>query len=95
MTDQEIQKLVCRAVVSDQFREQLLGAGRAEMLRASGLDAREQEVLLSIQAETIEDFAASIDRTIRQWKRAALRRTPVETVPVRGLVAIEIPRRRN
>jgi hypothetical protein len=95
MTDIAIQQMVCRAVVSDQYRLKLLGADRAEVLRASGLDAREQEALLEIQAETIEDFAASVERALRHWRRSALRRTPVESVPDRGMVAVEIPRRRR
>jgi hypothetical protein len=94
MTDTAIQQMVCRAIVSDQYRVKLLGSERAEVLQASGLDAREQEALLAIRAETIEDFAASVERALRQWKHAALRRVPMETVPVRGMVAMEIPPRR-
>ncbi len=93
MYDTAIQKIVCQAVVSDHFRARLLGSDRAEVLRSSGLDAVGQEALLSISADTIEEFAAGIERMMRQWKRAGGRKDTRETVAVRGLLAMEIPPR--
>jgi hypothetical protein len=93
MYDTAIQKLVCQAVVSDHFRVRLLGSDRAEVLRTSGLGEVEQEALLSIPANTIEEFAAGIERMIRQRKQAGDRLDSQESVAVRGLLAMEIPPR--
>ena len=93
MYDTAIQKIVCKAVVSDHFRARLLGTDRAEVLRSSGLDAVEQEALLSISADTIEEFAAGVERMMRQWRQAGGRMETRETVPVHGLLAMEIPPR--
>ena len=90
MCDTAIQKLVCQAVVSDHYRTRLLGPDRAEVLRTSGLDAREQEALLSIQAVTIEEFAAGVERVTRLWKREEKRLAAREAVVLRGLIAMEI-----
>ena len=73
MGETAIQKLVCQAVVSDQYRIRLLGSDRADVLRTSGLDEQEQEALLAIPAHTIEEFAAGVERMARQWKRTGTR----------------------
>ena len=90
MFDTAIQKIVCQAVVSDQYRARLLGSDRAEVLRSSGLNFREQEALLSIHAETIEEFAAGVERIMRQWKQTGNRLGSREIVALRGLIAMEI-----
>ena len=69
MCETAIQKLVCQAVVSDSYRNRLLGSERAEVLRTAGLDAKEQEALLSIRAATIEEFAAGVERMTRLRER--------------------------
>jgi hypothetical protein len=93
MYDTAIQMIVCQAVVSDRYRARLLGSDRAEVLRTSGLDTLEQEALLSIQAETIEEFAAGVERVMRQWKQAVGRVDFREPIAVRKLLVVEIPPR--
>lgn len=93
MCDTAIQKLVCQAVVSDTYRARLLGSERAEVLRTAGLDAREQEALMSIPASTIEEFAAGVERMSRLWKRAGKVSLPRETAALRGWIELEIPPR--
>jgi hypothetical protein len=93
MGETAIQRLVCQAVVSDQYRIRLLGSDRAEVLRTSGLDEQEQEALLSIPAHTIEEFAAGVERMARQWKRAGMGSIARETAAIRGMVEVELPRR--
>jgi hypothetical protein len=91
MSDTAIQKIVCQAVVSDSFRVRLLGSEREEVLRSSGLDALEQKALLSIPADTIEEFAAGVERVTRHWKKAGSRTAPSESAALRGWLAMEMP----
>jgi hypothetical protein len=93
MGETAIQKLVCQAVVSDQYRIRLLGSDRADVLRTSGLDEQEQEALLAIPAHTIEEFAAGVERMARQWKRAGAGSIARETAAIRGMIEVELPRR--
>jgi hypothetical protein len=93
MLDTAIQKIVCQAVVSDVFRARLLGSEREDVLRSSGLDAAEQEALLSIRADTIEEFAAGVERVVRQARQAGSRSDPWESPAVRGWLAMELPPR--
>ena len=93
MGETAIQKLVCQAVVSDQYRIRLLGSDRADVLRTSGLDEQEQEALLAIPAHTIEEFAAGVERMARQWKRAGTGSIARETAAIRGMIEVEVPRR--
>jgi hypothetical protein len=93
MGETAIQKLVCQAVVSDQYRIRLLGSDRADVLRTSGLDEQEQEALLAIPAHTIEEFAAGVERMARQWKRAGSGSIARETAAIRGMIEVEVPRR--
>lgn len=91
MSDTAIQKIVCQAVVSDAFRARLLGSERKDVLRSSGLDAVEQEALLSIPADTIEEFAAGVDRVLRQWKKTGNRMASSDSAALRGWLAMEMP----
>jgi hypothetical protein len=93
MGETAIQKLVCQAVVSDQYRIRLLGSDRADVLRTSGLDEQEQKALLAIPAHTIEEFAAGVERMARQWKRAGNGSIARETAAIRGMIEVEVPRR--
>ncbi len=94
MGETAIQKLVCQAVVSDQYRIRLLGSDRADVLRTSGLDEQEQAALLSIQARTLEEFAAGVERMMRQWKRVGIGSIARETAAIRGMIEVELPPRR-
>jgi hypothetical protein len=91
MDETAIQRLVCQAVVSDHYRIRLLGSERAEVLRTSGLEEKEQEALLSIPAGTIEEFAAGVERMARQWKRAGTGSMARETAAIRGMIEVEFP----
>jgi hypothetical protein len=93
MCDTAIQKIVCRAVISDAYRARLLGSDRAVVLRSSGLDAGEEMALMSIQAETIEEFAAGVERWMRLSKQAGSRHGKRESVAIRGMIAMELPPR--
>jgi hypothetical protein len=93
MDDTAVQKIVCQAVVSDQYRARLLGSDREEVLRCSGLDASEQEALLAIHAETIEEFAAGVERVTRLWKRAGNRLPGREPIAIRQLIEVDLPPR--
>ncbi len=93
MGETAIQKLVCQAVVSDHYRIRLLCSDRADVLRTSGLDEQEQEALLAIPAQTIEEFAAGVERMARQWKRAGTGSIARETAVLRGMIEVELPRR--
>jgi hypothetical protein len=92
MCEAVIQKIVCLAVVSERFRAQLLGAEREEVLRASDLDKQELEALMAIPAETIEEFAAGVERVTRTWKQGANRNRSREFLPIQNLIPIEAPR---
>jgi hypothetical protein len=93
MCEAEIQKIVCLAVVSERFRAQLLGVEREDVLRASDLDKREQSALLEIPAETIEEFAAGVERVTRMWKQGSTRNQCREFFPFHNLIPVEVPRR--
>jgi hypothetical protein len=88
MDESAIQRLVCQAVVSDNYRIRLLGSERAEVLRTSGLEEKEQEALLSIPAGTIEEFAAGVERMARQWRRAGPGSIARETAAIRGMIEV-------
>jgi hypothetical protein len=93
MCEAAIQKIVCLAVVSERFRTQLLGVEREEVLRASDLEKQEQEALLAIPAETIEEFAAGVERVTRTWKQGANRNRCREIFPLYSLIPMEAPYR--
>jgi len=86
MCEAAIQQIVCRAVVSERFRDRLLGAEREEVLRNSDLDKREREAFLAIPAETIEEFAAGVERVVRGWKQGTNRIPCREILPMQSLV---------
>lgn len=91
MSEAAIQKVVCMAVVSDRFRSQLLGEDRAEVLRLFGLENREQQALIEIHAETIEEFAAGVERLLHGWKRAEVCGRSLATAPLCRGMPIEVP----
>lgn len=92
MSETVIQQIVCQAVVSERFRDRLLGVEREEILRTSDLDKREQEAFLAISAETIEEFAIGVERVMREWKQGTNRIRCRETLPMPSLISIVAPR---
>jgi hypothetical protein len=93
MCEIAIQQIVCRAVVSERFRVRLLGATREEVLHTADLDPREQEAFLAIPADTIEEFAAGVERVMRGWKQAINRNRCREVLPMPSLIPMVAPRR--
>jgi hypothetical protein len=61
MSTTRLQKLVGRAVISDDFREGLMSERRAELLRQSNLEPEELAAVLSIRATNFAEFAAAIE----------------------------------
>jgi hypothetical protein len=86
MCEIAIHQIVCRAVVSERFRDRLLGAEREEILQTVDLDAREREAFLSIPAETIEEFAAGVERVLRGWRRGTNRIHCREILPAHSCI---------
>jgi hypothetical protein len=96
MTEAAIQKIVCMAVVSGRFRSQLLGEERPAVLRSfGGLDAREQEALMGIQAGTIEEFAAGVERLVHGWRRTDIDPHSLKPVSIPGWIPIDSPPKRE
>jgi hypothetical protein len=91
MSTEAIQKIICKAVVSDEFRSLLLGPNRAELLRDSGLEDPELEALAEIRAETIDEFAAGVERWMRMSRREANRVLPEKSLAVRKMIRMEAP----
>ena len=95
MSEAAIQQIICRAVVSERFRDRLLGADREQVLRSSNLDQREREAFLAISAETIEEFAAGVERAMRSWKRGAKKDHCMESLPIHNPISIDTPGRKG
>ncbi len=91
MSEDAIQRIICRAVVSERFRDQLLGVDRGEILRNSDLDPLERVAFLAIPAETIEEFAAGVERAIRSLKRGGNTNHCRERLPIHDLSSIDTP----
>jgi hypothetical protein len=92
MNEAAIQQIVCRALVSERFRHRLLGEDREDVLRTSDLDPRELEAFMAIPAETIEEFAAGVERVMRGWRKATNRVHHRETLPTPSPIPLTAPR---
>ncbi|MEK7276580.1 MAG: hypothetical protein AAB427_04455 [Chloroflexota bacterium] len=57
-----LQKIVGKAVISDNFRAGLLNERRAEVIDGFDLEPHERDQILAIQAETLAEFAAEIQQ---------------------------------
>lgn len=64
MSQQALQKLVGTAIVDRRFREGFLNGARRRLLTSFRLAHEEQETVLSIQADTVEGFAAELERRL-------------------------------
>lgn len=73
MSTDGINRMLGEAVISDRFRAGLLNEQRAELVSDPRfqLEVDETAALLSIQAETLQQFAAAVERYIEQRKAAA------------------------
>ena len=60
MTTRQIDELIWRAFTDSVFRERLLNGQRREALGTFGLTAEEQQVVLAVQADTLESFAGTL-----------------------------------
>jgi hypothetical protein len=71
MSIRNLEILVGKAVVSDQFRAGILNGRRAELLHEFDLEPDEASEVLAIQADTLAEFSAAIERIVHA--REALR----------------------
>jgi hypothetical protein len=60
MTTRQIDELIWRAFTDSIFRERLLNGQRREALGTLGLTAEEQQVVMAVQADTLESFAGTL-----------------------------------
>jgi len=60
MTTRQIDELIWRAFTDSGFRERLLNGQRREALGAFGLSAAEQQVVMTVKADTLESFAGAL-----------------------------------
>lgn len=63
-----LQKIVGKAVISDNFRAGLLNGRRAELIDGFDLEPHERNQILSIQAQTLAEFAAEIQQITQPHK---------------------------
>ena len=66
MSVQQLNVLVGTAVVDPQFQEALLNGQRREMIAPFELTDEERGVVLSIQAENLQDFAQILHDWLRE-----------------------------
>jgi len=64
-----MQKLVGTAITDRRFREGLLNGGRQRLLAQFGLSDEEIALLLAIHAESLEGFAAELQRRLESQRR--------------------------
>jgi hypothetical protein len=66
-----LNRIVGEAVISDQFRTGLLNGRRAELVRDPRfqLEPDETAALLSIEADSLQDFAAAVEGFIDQRQK--------------------------
>jgi hypothetical protein len=60
MVARQIDKLIWKALTDSVVCERLLNGHRREELDAFGLTAEEQQVVLAVQADTLESFAGTL-----------------------------------
>lgn len=61
MSTRGLQKIVGKAVISDHFRDGLLGERRAELIGGFDLEPDELDKVMAIQVETLAEFAGAIE----------------------------------
>ena len=59
-----LQKMVGRAVVSDEFRAGILNGRKAELIRDLDLDPEETAQVMAIRASTLAEFAAAVEQIV-------------------------------
>lgn len=64
MSTRGLQKIVGKAVISDQFRDELLGERRAELIGGFDLEPDELDKVMAIQVETLAEFAGAIEEMV-------------------------------
>lgn len=65
MSTRGLQKIVGKAVISDHFRDGLLGERRAELIGGFDLEPDELDKVMAIQVETLAEFAGAIEQIVR------------------------------
>jgi len=64
VSQQTLQKVVGTAIIDRQFRTDFLDGGRQRLLAQFALGEEEAALLLGIQADTLEEFAAELQRRL-------------------------------
>jgi hypothetical protein len=60
-----LQKMVGKAIVSDEYRAGILNGHKAELIRELDLDPEEATQVMAIRASTLAEFAAAVDQIVR------------------------------
>ncbi|MBI3241229.1 MAG: hypothetical protein HYZ49_02935 [Chloroflexi bacterium] len=98
MSVRGLQKLVGKAVISDNFRKGILGERRAELVGGFDLEPDELVSLLSLRAETLAEFAGAVEEIINNRRSSfSMSHTPELSslaferynLPVAGLPGLE------
>ena len=64
MSQRTLQKVVGTAIIDRQFRTDFLDGGRQQLLAQFALGEEETALLLGIQADTLEEFAAELQHRL-------------------------------
>ncbi len=73
MSIRGLQFMVGRAVVSDEYRAGILDGRKAELIRDLDLEPGESAQVMAIQAGTLAEFAAAVERIVQTQLTAASR----------------------
>lgn len=65
MSVRNLQIIVGKAVISDEFRAGILNGRRAELIRGFALDPEEEAAVMAIQADTLAEFAGAVEQIAR------------------------------
>lgn len=77
MSARGLQKIVGKAVISDSFRDGILGERRAELVGGFDLEPDELMILMALQVETLVEFAGAVEEVINSRQTpTSLRHTP-------------------
>jgi hypothetical protein len=72
VSQQVLQQVVGTAIVDRQFRTDFLNGGRQRLLAQFALGEEEAALLLGIRADTLEEFAAELQRRLGSSGHIAL-----------------------
>ena len=91
MSVRGLQKIIGKAVISDNFRDGILGERRAELVGGFDLEPDELMTLLALRVETLAEFAGAVEEIINS-RRASISLGPSPEVLSRySLSMAELP----